>query len=113
MEELKKSIEELSENCRVKFISMSLKLVELSKKVDNNYIENNNTILDIIKDFKDKIPDTTMFFQQMEKMQENFYYMTKEIIKINTRLDKLEKNIKKFDTNIGIEEESKNEAKTL
>ncbi len=108
MEELKKSLEELSENCMVKFISMSLKLVELSKKVDNNYIGNNNTILDIIKDFKDKIPDTTMFFQQMEKMQENFYYMTKEIIRINTRLDKLEKNIKKIDTNIGIEEESKN-----
>ena len=108
MEELKKSLEELSENCMVKFISMSLKLVELSKKVDNNYIENNNTILDIIKDFKDKIPDTSMFFQQMEKMQENFYYMTKEIIRINTRLDKLEKNIKKIDTNIGIEEESKN-----
>lgn len=108
MEELKKSIEELSENCMVKFISMSLKLIELSKKVDNNYIENNNTILDIIKDFKDKIPDTSMFFQQMEKMQENFYYMTKEIIRINSRLDKLEKNIKKIDTNIGIEEESKN-----
>lgn len=107
MEELKKSLEELSENCMVKFISMSLKLVELSKKVDNNYIENNNTILDIIKDFKDKIPDTSMFFQQMEKMQENFYYMTKEIIRINTRLDKLEKNIKKIDTNIK-EEESKN-----
>jgi hypothetical protein len=108
MEELKKSLEELSENCMVKFISMSLKLVELSKKVDNNYIENNNTILDIIKDFKDKIPDTSMFFQQMEKMQENFYYMTKEIIRINTRLDKLEKNIKKIDTNIK-EEESKND----
>lgn len=105
MEELKKSLEELSENCTVKFIGLSLKLVELSKKVDNNYIENNNTILETIKDFKEKIPDTSTFFQQMEKMQENFYYMTKEIIKINSRLEKLEKNMKNFDTNITTEEE--------
>lgn len=108
MEELKKSLEELSENCTVKFIGLSLKLVELSKKVNNNYVENNNTILDIIKEFKNKIPDTSTFFQQMEKMQENFYYMTKEIIKINSRLDKLEKNMKKIDTNIVTEEEKRN-----
>jgi len=107
MEEFKKALEELSESCTSKFIGISLSLVELSKKVDSNYIENNNTILDIIKDFKDKIPDTTLFFQQMEKMQENFYYMTKEIIKINSRLYKLEKNMKKIDTNKQ-EEEKRN-----
>ena len=107
MEDIKQSLDELSENCTVKFIGLSLKLVELSKKVDSNYIENNNTILDILKDFKEKIPDTTIFFQQMEKMQENFYFMTKEIIKINSRLEKLEKNMKKIDTN-NKEEEKRN-----